>query len=102
MRDRSTRSSTLLDTLLTFCPPGPPERVARISCPSEATTTPGRISRGSSMPPVHGRLDGRVQGRAVRGGTWMSPSHTGVLPRRGPGEHDVSSGGPDVNRYELS
>src|SRR5258708_2693222 len=42
MRARSTRSSTLLDTLLTFWPPGPLDRVARRLMADTGTTAPPR------------------------------------------------------------
>ena len=44
---RSTRSSTLLDTLFTFCPPGPLARTARMESASAGTTTPGRTKMAS-------------------------------------------------------
>ncbi len=46
---RSTRSSTLEATLLTFCPPGPEARTARISKASAGTITSARTTIGSGM-----------------------------------------------------
>src|SRR5579864_8808091 len=46
MSAKSTRSSTLLATLFTFCPPGPPERTAWVSTASAGTMIPGRTTRG--------------------------------------------------------
>ena len=51
MSARSTRSSILEETLLTFWPPGPPERTAFICRAAAGTRTAALISMGSSIRP---------------------------------------------------